>query len=366
MSKIVIDAREYSSSTGRYVSKLIEYLEKIDQENNYLILIKEKDFELYKPTNPNFTKILCPYKEFTFAEQLNFAKQLYALKADLVHFPIVQQPILYLKRSLTTIQDLTTIRFNNPAKNPYVFYIKQRVYMLVIWVAAYKSKAIITPSDFVKKDLVGFTKINEQKITVTYDSADPITDTPQPISKLENKRFIMYIGRPTPHKNLWALIEAFNSLKALYPDLLLVLAGGLDQNYKAIKQKALDLGYLDIIFTDRVSEGELRWLYEHCQAYVFPSLSEGFGLPGLEAMAHGAPVVSSSATCLPEIYGDAAMYFDPHDQQSMASAISEVLSNQKLRESLINAGKKQLKQYSWGKTAEETLAIYQRILKNNN
>jgi len=213
MSKIVIDAREYSSSTGRYVSKLIEYLEKIDQENNYLILIKKKDFELYKPTNPNFTKILCSYKEFTFAEQLSFAKQLYSLKADIVHFSMVQQPILYLKRTVTTIHDLTTIRFNNPSKNPYVFYIKQRLYMLVIWVAAHKSKSVITPSDFVKKDLIEFTKINEKKITITYESADPITNSPQPISELENKRFIMYVGRPNPHKNLWTLIEAFNSLK---------------------------------------------------------------------------------------------------------------------------------------------------------
>jgi glycosyltransferase involved in cell wall biosynthesis len=118
-----------------------------------------------------------------------------------------------------------------------------------------------------------------------------------------------------------------------------------------------------VIFTGYVSEGRLRWLYEHAAAYVFPSLSEGFGLPPLEAMIHGAPVVSSNATCLPEIYGDAAHYFDPTDVSDMAKKIDDVLSNPKLREELVEKGKIQVKKYSWKRMTEQTLDVYKKVLE---
>ena len=120
----------------------------------------------------------------------------------------------------------------------------------------------------------------------------------------------------------------------------------------------------NVIFTDFVSEGQLRWMYEHCAAYVFPSLSEGFGLPGLEAMLHGAPVISSNATCLPEIYGEAAHYFNPHDIQAMADALNAVLINGRFRAELIVKGKEQVAQYSWQRMAEQTFQIYSKVLGN--
>ena len=302
------------------------------------------------------------FKEFTFAEQLNFAWLLYKQKADLVHFAMAHQPLLYLGRSVTTIHDLTTARFVNPDKNPYVFFVKQQIYKLVVWYAAYKSRLVIVGSDYVRNDLANYTKVRKSKIRLTYEAADPIKESPKPFQDLEGKQFIMYIGRPTPHKNLWRLIEAFDALKGMYPDLQLVLAGKMDRNYSEIKRRASSNGINDIHFTDYISEGELRWLYENCQAYIFPSLSEGFGLPGLEAMAHGAAVISSNATCLPEIYGDAAKYFDPLDKQSIVEAIADVLSNEKLRDELIRLGSEQVKKYSWERMSEETLAIYKRAL----
>ncbi|HET7827329.1 MAG TPA: glycosyltransferase, partial [Candidatus Saccharimonadales bacterium] len=111
-----------------------------------------------------------------------------------------------------------------------------------------------------------------------------------------------------------------------------------------------------------VSEGQLRWLYENTAAYVFPTLSEGFGLPALEAMIHGAPVVSSQATCLPEIYGQAALYFDPRSVKDMALKIDQVLSDPRLRTDLINTGRAQAARYSWQRMAEQTLAVYQKLL----
>lgn len=363
MSKIVIDAREYSTTTGRYVSKLIEYLEKTDKENKYIILLKAKDMELCKLSNPNFSKLISPYKEFSFGEQLGFAWQLYSLKADLVHFAMTQQPLLYFKRSITTIHDLTTARWKNPDKNPYVFFIKQQVYKAVIWFAAYKSKLIITPSNYVKEDLINYTKIKPTKVIVTYEAADEIKDKAKEVVSLVGKQFLMYVGRPTPHKNLWKLVEAFDSLKGIYPDLFLVFAGKMDKNYSDISRRVTSNEIRDIYFSGYISEGELRWLYENCRAYVFPSLSEGFGLPGLEAMVHGAPVVSSNTTCLPEIYSDAAEYFDPKEKESIIEALSKTLGDNKFREQLITNGHIQARKYSWAKMAAETTEIYHQALK---
>ncbi len=362
MSKIIIDAREYSTSTGRYISELITNLEKIDEKNDYVVLLKPEDYAKVKFTNPHFTPEVTPFKEFSLGEQTGFAKQLYSLKADLVHFGMTQQPMLYLKKSVTTIHDLTTVRFTNPDKNKYVFLIKQQVYKVVVWYAAHKSKRVITDSEYVKNDVVQYAHIKTKKVSVIHAAAEPIKDSTQPIKELQNQKFIMYIGRPMPHKNLWRLIEAFKVLKSTHPDLALVLAGKLDNNYKDIQARVKRESIEGVVFSGFVSEGELKWLYEHTQAYIFPSLSEGFGLPGLEAMAQGAVVASSNATCLPEIYGDAAHYFDPLDTQAMAKAIDDVLSDEKLRAKLISLGHQQVSKYSWRRTAEETLAVYNAVL----
>lgn len=364
MKKIVIDARELRTSTGRYVERLLNYLQEADSDltHRYVVLLKPKDMDGWNPKSKRFTKVACRYKEFTFAEQLGLAWQLYRLRANLVHFPLVQQPILYQKAVVTTIQDLTTLRFNNPSKNRLVFRFKQRVYRLVIMVAARKSRHIITPSEFVKDDVAKSTRINSRKITVTYEAGDSIQAKPVPVVEMVDKEFLMYIGRPTPHKNLKRLLATFVELKQKHPELMLVLAGKTDSNYKRIAKKVQKDGIPDVLFTDYVSDGQLRWLYENCAAYVFPSLSEGFGLPGLEAMASGAPVISSNATCLPEIYGDAAHYFDPRDVSDMTKAINKVLTNPELRKDLVAAGKKQVAKYSWQRMAEQTLAVYKSAL----
>jgi len=362
MSHIVLDARELRTSSGRYVERLLHYLQQIDEKNNYTVLLKPKDMDGWKPTNPNFVKLSCPYKEFSFDEQLAFAKQVRELHADLVHFPFPQQPMAYRGKTVTTIHDLTTLRFINPDKNLIKFKLKQRVYSHVMKRAARKSVQLLTGSNYVKDDVVKFSGVNPSKITVTYEAADPIEAKPEALPALQGKQYIMYVGRPTPHKNLERLIMAFSQLKSEHPDLLLVLAGKKDGNYSRVETEVQQKGIEGVVFTDFVSDAELRWLYENCVTYVFPSLSEGFGLPGLEAMVHGAPVVSSNATCLPEIYGEAAHYFDPTDVKAMSAAINDVLTNKELRQKLVVAGKTQAQKYSWKRTAEQTLAVYQKAL----
>lgn len=362
MSKIAIDARELRTSTGRYVERLLYYLQQIDNQNDYLVLLKPKDVDGWQPSNSRFSKVACPHKEFTFDEQIGFKKQLDRLKADLVHFTMVQQPVWYKGKVVTTMQDLTTVRFKNPSKNAIVFTLKRQVYRWVNKRVAKKSEAIITPSEFVKDDVAKFANVAPDKITVTLEAADAIVEAPEPVKGLEKTQFIMYVGRPTPHKNLDRLVDAFAILKSSRPDLHLVLAGKKDTNYERIETSVRQRNIPGVLFTGFVSDGQLRWLYEHCAAYVFPSLSEGFGLPPLEAMRHGAPVVSSNATCLPEINGDAAHYFDPLDVQAMADAINEVLTDKDLRNSLITKGKRQVEKYSWQRMAQQTLEVYREVL----
>jgi glycosyltransferase involved in cell wall biosynthesis len=356
--KIVIDAREFSTSSGRYVERLIHYLQLVDNVNCYDILLKTKDFDAWQPSNPRFNKIRCDVKEFTFAEQLKLRRIINSLKPDLVHFAFAHQPILYKGKTITTVHDLTTLRFYNPSKNPVVFKLKQQVYGWVVKKSVKKSSNVITPSQYVKDDLVKYSKIDANKVTVTYESADPINQPAEAYADLVGKQFIMYVGRPTPHKNLPRLIEAFTALKKTHPELKLVLAGKKDINYKHIEEQVNQFKVSDVIFTDFISEGQLKWLYQNCTAYVFPSLSEGFGLPGLEAMICNAPVVSSNATCLPEVYGDAAIYFDPLDVNDITKVIEKVLSSPDIQNELKTNAQAVLKKYSWQKMAKQTLNLY--------
>jgi len=360
--KIVIDARESGTSTGRYVDKLIEHLYKLKPAHEIIIVTKAERTKFFSEIAPGFTIVQTPFKEFTLDEQIGLRRQIHDMHPDLVHFGMVQQPVFYRGRVVTTMHDLTTARFRNPDKNPTVYILKQQIYKWVNKKAARKSAAIITPTQYVKDDVVNFTHVSPDRITVTLESADFITNTPVPVKSVEGKQFIMYVGRPTPHKNLERLIEAFAIMHKTRPELHLVLVGKTDTNYQRHEAYVKEKGIPNVIFTGFASDAQLRWLYEHCRAYVFPSLSEGFGLPPLEAMIHGAPVVASNATSIPEVCGDAASYFDPLNIEEMAATVGEVIDDPIIREDLVSKGKKQAAKYSWDRMAKQTLAVYDQVL----
>ena len=359
---IVIVARELRTSTGRYVERLLHYLQEIDRDNDYTILLRPEDIASWTPTNPRFRALPCPYKDYTFAEQIGLLQQLNDLKPDLVHFSMTQQPVLYQGPVVTTMQDLTIVRFKNPARNPIVYWTKQQVFKWVNHRVAHKSRHIITPTEFVRHDVASYCHVSLDKITATLEAADELPPS-EPINELKNKQFIMYVGQPTPHKNLARLIDAFVILRKSHPDLHLVLAGKINHNYQQHQERVEREGIKNVIFTGFISDEQLRWLYEHTLVYCFPSLSEGFGLPGLEAMRHGAVVASSNATCLPEVYGDAAHYFDPLDTTDMVRAIDDLLSDKALRKTYLERGQNQYKKFSWRRMAEQTLAVYRNVLK---
>lgn len=360
MARIVIDGRNSGTSTGRYVDKLVENLQQLKPDIEFTILAKSGRLEFFKEIAPGFKTVRCDIQEFSFAEQYGYVWQLYGIKNDLVHFTMTQQPVLYFGKKITTIHDLTAAYWRNPAKNRLIFWIKQRVYRWVVKRVAKHSARIIVPSNFVKHQLAQFARISPRKIHVINEAADKITAKAEPVGHLKRGGFIMYVGRPQPHKNLERLVEAFAVVRQSHPGLKLVLAGKKDILYERLQRDTARRGFKGVVFAGFMSEGQLRWLYENTAVYVFPSLSEGFGLPALEAMVHGAPVVSSNASCSPEIYGGGALYFDPLDTGDMAEKISLVLGNSRLANELTAAGAARARKYSWRKTAEQTLELYKQ------
>lgn len=364
MSHIVIDARIINSTTGRYVERLLTYLQNVDSDNLYTVLVPTKDLSYWKPTNPNFALMAADFANYSFAEQIGFCKFLNELDADLVHFCMPQQPVLYKGNHVTTVHDLTLLQAYNSDKNWLVFHAKQFVGKYVFKHVAKSSTHIITPTNYVKKAFAEFANIPKQKITVTLEAADGEIEDKTPV-KLPFKKFILYVGQQSDYKNIKRLGDAHQKLLDTHPDLGLVLVGKKTVLHTQNEDYFNKRHYKNIYFTDFVTDEQLSWLYRNCQAYVFPSLMEGFGLPGLEAMTYGAPVVSSDRTCLPEVYGKAAWYFNPEDTQDMADKIKQVIDDKKLRTELVGHGKKQIALYSWQRMATQTHKVYLSALKSN-
>jgi glycosyltransferase involved in cell wall biosynthesis len=363
MSHIAIDARIINSSTGTYVERLLHYLQKVDKKNQYSVLVRKKDKDYWQPSNKNFSVFVAEFDNYSFAEQTGFLRFLNKLSPDLVHFCMPQQPILYKGKSITTFHDLTLLEVYNSDKNWFIFHVKQLVGKYVFKRVAKKSDHILTPSRFTKQSLLSFVKIPAKKVTVTYEASEV---TPGKLTSYSHgfDKFIIYVGSQSDYKNIRRLGDAHQELIKKRPNLGLILIGNKNDSALATEKYFNKKGYKNILFTGFLPNEQRDWLYTKAEAYVFPSLLEGFGLPALEAMGYGAPVVSSNTSCLPEVYGDSAHYFDPRDTKDMARAIEEVISNPKLRQELIKKGYKQQAKYSWERMAKQTHQAYMDVLKD--
>ncbi|MCH7758780.1 glycosyltransferase family 4 protein [Patescibacteria group bacterium] len=179
------------------------------------------------------------------------------------------------------------------------------------------------------------------------------------------KPYLLYVGNAFPHKNLERLVSSFKIILKDKPYLKLVLVGQIDYFYQRLEKLVQRLGLkTKVIFTGKVTDQELFWLYNNALVYLCPSLEEGFGLPGLEAMARNLPVICSNQGPLPEIYKQAAIYFNPENIQQMAEMILKVVGNEDLREKLKKAGQIQSQKYSWLQCAQETLVVYKSVMGN--
>ena len=362
---IVIDARIRRASTGRPVARLLEHLQEIDQEHRYTILLEKNDD--WKPTNKNFGVSHTRFPIFSFNpfNQVLYARQLYRLRADLVYFTLSpQQPTFYLKKQATLTHDLVMFKFARAGRLPeWLHRLRMQGYRFLMWRAHRIAKHVVVPTEFVNDDVCKRYLFVNRKITTMHESSEPPLSGRAKTPDNPPENFIMYTGSAFPHKNLENLITAFELLKELHTDLKLVLIGKREYHSKKLEKWAKKQAYFDdIIFTGFIPDEELKWYYENARAYVFASLSEGFGLPGLEAMVHGCPVVSSNLSCLPEVNGDAGHYFNPLDVHDMATKIDEVISNETLRKKLIEKGFENIKRFSWRKFAVQHLQLFRALL----
>jgi len=359
--RIVVDARS-RGSTGRYADRLLHHLQAIDDTNDYFVIVKTS--QNWQPSNPRWQAVINDARDYTFGEQLSLWWTIRRLKPDLTHFTMPQQPILPLPgRRVTTIHDLTMLRWHNiNAINPWAYWFKAVVYRCLLWWTAHRSAAVITPTRWVKVDITKTFRVDPIRLHVTHLAVEPIPGQAEPLESLQSKGFILFNGNVFPHKNVRRLIEAYRAVRVSHPHIKLVIAGSLGKPGLKLKEEIESAGIDGIEWPGYVPDKQMKWLWANAAAYVYPSLSEGFGLPGLEAMLAGTPVASSHATCLPEVYGQAAEYFDPEDSADMAEAIGRILGSPKRAKELVKLGKDQLKKYSWRTTAQETLAVYRQVL----
>lgn len=372
--KIAIDARLYgleNAGIGRYVTNLVLELEKIDKKNEYMILLRRKYFDLLELQNDNFHKVLADFPHYSLAEQIFLPYLLYRLHPDLAHFLHFNAPIFYFGRQVITIHDLiknVSRGLETTTRGKFFYWVKYFGYRWLIDSVIRRADKIITPSHWWEKELIKGYGLDKNKITVTYEGVDDVYRSGGSVGgdivlkKYDlSAPFVIYTGNLYPHKNIERLVEAMKLINRKRP-LHLVVVCSRGVFFERFRAKIEKTGMSKLVhLLGFVPDEELVFLYRAAKAFVFPSLLEGFGLPGLEAMAVGLPVVASDSSCLPEIYGQAAIYFNPLDVNDIASKIEIMIRGEKLRKGLIALGKKRAGAFSWEKMAKETLAVYNSL-----
>lgn len=367
---IGIDARMYGyaqTGIGNYIRHLLKYIFELDKENNYVIFLSPEEYDNFEMPNKRIKKVKISAKWYGWKEQFLFPLELYKENLDLMHFTHFNSPVLYLKKSIVTIHDVTPYFFPGHKMKSLVRKIGFR---MVFFSSVKKAAKVIAVSKNTKSDVIKHFKIKENKIEVIYEGVDEQFKTrdeipPTPFVKGGvTKPFIFYTGVWRNHKNLVGLVKAFGILRNKYKlNYQLVLGGKEDPYYPEVREAWEKLGIGgDIIRTGFINQEDLPLFYNAAKVFVIPSFYEGFGLIGLEAMACGTPVVSSNKTSLPEVLGDAAIYFNPNNPEEMAEKMRLVLMDKKLYNEMREKGFRQIRKYSWEKMGEETMEIYGKIL----
>jgi glycosyltransferase involved in cell wall biosynthesis len=374
--KIGIDARFLGDAgPGRYVKNIIEHLEEIDKRNIYYIFLKKKGYELYTPKNENFKKVLADYTWYSFEEQISFLTAILKYSPDLFYVPHFNIPVLYPKKLVTAIPDLIMHTYSTERGTTlprWYFRIKKIVYKIVVLWAVLRSKRIIVPSREIINDFKKvFPYINDKKYVLAYEGVDPDFVKDSINVSIEDlgidKPFLLYISSMYEHKNVPRMLDAFNILKEKYGYTgKLVIIGKKDKFSENIKNKVKEIDIESSVIMPGeekfVTDEQVSILRKQADAYVFPSLSEGFSLTPLEAQQKGLACVISDIPVHREIYGDSVIYFDPKDPEHIALKIDTVLKSPKLKQDLIQKGFETVKKYNWDDTAKITLDVFKEVL----
>jgi len=358
--------------TETYASSLINALEKVDNESTYYVFVNRESASFALPSSRQFHRIVCRVRaarrpmRYSW-EQLVLPAQVRKQRLDLLHSLGYVQPLRLRCKSVVTLHDLNYC--NLGSSMPRTKRIALRYFVTR---SAQVADHIITVSGFSKRQITDSLGIRPEKVTVTYNAVKKAPSNKASISEIGRRYgvvqpYILGLSSQSPHKNIEGLVRAFEAIKSRKNGgLKLVLAGHSPGNSGQLDRVIRAAGSCnDIILTGYVSEAVLAGLYSHAEVFVFPSTYEGFGIPVLEAFAHGTPVACSRVAALPEVAGNAAVYFDPLSTHEMASAVSEILSDGPLRQELIRRGSARVESFSWENTARKTLDIYKTILNDN-
>lgn len=369
--RIGIDARMYSSEfgIGVYIAQLLEYLFKIDHRNEYFLFFNTERSEIFHPPRHGIKVVPVNVPHYSLSEQLLFPRILWPHHLDIMHFTHFNAPMLYRRRSVVTIHDLTIKFF--PGKK-VTSPLARLGYHLTLRSIVKRSKKIISVSEHTKQDLLHLYNLDSEKIRVIHLGVNPrfhvISDEHlrsefRKTNGLELP-YLLYTGNWRDHKNLVNLIGAFAILKRKFhlPHIL-VITGKDDPWYPEVKREVTK-EHLEgqVRFTGIIPFEDLPLLYNCADLYVFPSLYEGFGLPALESFACGIPVCAAKTSSLPEVCGDAAVYFNPRDPKDIAEIVASVLSDESKKEELRQKGFERIQLFSWEKTARMTLEVYKEAM----
>lgn len=373
--KIGIDARMFSDAftgIGRYnfelTKRLFEHKTIEGRSLEWVIFLNQPQFDAFE--FPEHVKKVCVNAgHYSLAEQGRFCWLLYKERCDFVHFTHFNLPLFYGRRFMVTIHD-TTISFY-PGKKMNAWW-RKLAYQLVIRHAIKASAQIVTVSQHTKNDVVKLFKTNEKKITPIHiaPSAEfKVVGEPELLAVRRKFNieydFLLYTGNWREHKNLVGLIKAFAALKkqASFKDLKLIITGKADLHYPEVKDTIAQLQLKNSIdLVGLVSLQDLVGLFNAATVYVCPSFYEGFGLPPLEAMACATPVAVSRAASIPEVCGEAAVYFDPHNTADMTAEITNLLLDKNLQNTLKNKGLTHAATFDWDQTAHQTFDLYKKVL----
>jgi glycosyltransferase involved in cell wall biosynthesis len=369
--RIAIDARKLRDyGIGTYIRNLVRHLSRLDHTTGYSLLCRREDAALVQALGPNFHAVTEEAPGYSVREQILVPLDLRREHAALFHAPHYVLPPLTPCKAIVTIHDCIHLRFPQYLPNRFAYAYARAS----LWAATRRADRILTVSEASKKDLLQFFRIPEDKIDVIYNAIDErfsVAPSAEEIGRVRERYqledpFVLYAGNIKPHKNLERLIEAFQLFRRRGFDQVKLLIIGDQVSHYATLRRAVHRHQLHkhVRFFGFVSDDMLAALYRLAAVFVFPSLYEGFGLPPLEAMASGTPVITSNVSSLPEVVGDAALLIDPYSTQEIADALVRVMGDEALRASLSERGIARARTFSWERSVDRVRQIYQEVLAN--
>lgn len=351
----------------RAAYNLVSAIVHADRENEYFLFTCETKRHRVAWNFPNFHVITSNLSsqsivKNTLWEQFQLPRLAAKYKIDILHSPANMAPLFYRGKSIIHIHDLCFIV--NPQWYSFFF---RNWYNFIIPRLARRATKIITNSNHSRNDLIQFCQLEAEHISLVYWAVDEQFFCTNPIPSEERKDFILYVGSLEPRKNIDNLVLAYQNFRHQHPECRtkLVLIGGESRLFAQTKLRISDYTD-DIILKGFVSEEDLRKYYREATLVAYPSLYEGFGLPPLEAMASGTPVVTSLTSSLPEVVGTAAIKINPHDAEQIAESIATVVTDQALQRRLTALGLEHVRIFNWNKVARNILSIYHRVHHNND